>query len=261
MFSRFSLYLEKHDAVTPQELVTAIEASYTPTPKVHEIKETYNIKDLFQPYLEDIHGHTGPHHFRFRLVGEEVELKYKNWSTEKEWLPVSGNIKVLQAGCPTLCSLVPPKAEELGLEKLMKDIKHQSEYISPAQCSEWEALVDRLSHQEASCEPIHLPILQWSSATSPSRSASMSNSESAQVHDPAIARLLQKESEQHEVRSMKLQYTYELLQNLGITFRRWTGNKIGHQALLLLTHFVHLQMPIGLHWKAEEAKENSCPRR
>ena len=53
MFSRFSLYLEKHDAVTPQELVTAIEASYTPTPKVHEIKETYNIKDLFQPYLRN----------------------------------------------------------------------------------------------------------------------------------------------------------------------------------------------------------------
>ena len=217
MFSRFSLYLEKHDAVTPQELVTAIEASYTPTPKVYEIKETYNIKDLFQPYLEDIHGHTGPHHFRFRLVGEEVELKYKNWSTEKEWLPVSENINVLRAGCPTLCSLVPPNAEELGLEKLMNDIKHQSEYISPAQSSEWEVLVDRLLHQEASCEPVHLPILQWSSATSPLRSANSMNTESAQVHDPAIAKLLQKESEQHEVRSQKLQYIYI-----------WIGNKFCH---------------------------------
>ena len=208
MFSRFSLYLEKHDAVTPQELVTAIEASYMPTPKVYEIKKTYNIKDLFQPYLEDIHGHTGPHHFRFRLVGEEVELKYKNWSTEKEWLPVSGNTEVLRAGCPTLCSLVRPKAEELGLEKLMNDIKHQSEYISPAQSSQWGALVDRLSHQEASCEPIHLPILQWSSAASPSHSASMSITESAQVHDSAIARLQQKESEQHEVRSMYIYMNY-----------------------------------------------------
>ena len=164
---------------------TAIEASYTPTPKVYEIKETY-IKDLFQPYLEDIHGHTGP------LVGEKVELKYKNWSTEKEWLPVSENINVLRAGCPTLCSLVPPNAEELGLEKLMNDTEHQSEYISPAQSSEWEVLVDRLLHQKPSCEPVHLPILQWSSATSPLRSASTMNTESAQVHDPSIAKLLQK---------------------------------------------------------------------
>jgi len=44
MFSRFSLYLEKHDAVTPQELVAALKASYTPTPRVCEIMETYDIK-------------------------------------------------------------------------------------------------------------------------------------------------------------------------------------------------------------------------
>ena len=132
MFSRYSLYLDKHDAVTPQELVTTIETSYTPTHKVYEIKETYNSKDLFQPYLEDIHGHTEPHHFRFRLVGEEVELKHKNWSTEKEWLPVSENINVFRAGCPTVCILMPTNAEELRLEKLMNDIEHQSTFLQPS---------------------------------------------------------------------------------------------------------------------------------
>ena len=79
------------------------QLKHTPTPKVYEIKETFNIKDLFQPYLEDIRGHTGPHHFRFRLVGEEVELRYKNWSTEKEWLPVSGNINLLSEQAVPLC--------------------------------------------------------------------------------------------------------------------------------------------------------------
>jgi len=200
MFSRFSLYLEKHDAVTPQELVAALKASYTPTPRVCEIMETYDIKTLFLPHLEDIHGHTGPHHFRFRLVGEEVEFKYKNWSADKEWLPVSENLHILKPGCsvPTLCSLVPPKPEELGLEKLINDIQHQPDYISPTQRFEWEALVDRLSNQRASCESTHLPMLQWSSATNRCPE-SATETGTASVHDPAIAKLLQKESEQHEV--------------------------------------------------------------
>jgi len=131
------------------------------------------------------------------LVGEEVEFKYKNWSTEKEWLPVSENLHILKPGCsvPTLCSLVP---EELGLEKLINDIQHQSDYISPTQHFEWEALVDRLSNQRASCESTHLPMLQWSSATNRCR-ASATETGTASVHDPAIAKLLQKESEQHEV--------------------------------------------------------------
>ena len=59
----------------------------------------------------------------------------------------------------------------------------------------------------------------------------------------------------------KYVYIYELLKNMMITCRQLTVNKIGHQALVLLTHYVHFQMPIGLHWKAEEAKENSYPRR
>ena len=200
MFSRFSLYLEKHDAVTPGELASALQASYTPMPQICEIMETYDIKDLFQPHLEDIHGHTGPHHYRFRLVGEEVEFKYKNWSTDKEWLPVSENIRIFKPDCsiPTSCRLVPPKAEDLGLEKLMNDIRHQPAYISPTQCLEWEALVERLSTQ-IQCESTHLPILQWSSATNTPCSASVSVNGTAHVDDPAIAKLLQKESEQHEV--------------------------------------------------------------
>jgi len=127
MFSRFSLYLEKHDAMTPQELVAAFKASYTPTPRDCEIMEAYDIKTLFLPHLEVIHGHTGPHHFRFRLVGKEVWSEYKNWSTEKEWLPDSENLHTLKPGSsvPTLCNLVPPKPEDLGSEKLINEIQYQ----------------------------------------------------------------------------------------------------------------------------------------
>jgi len=58
--------------------------------------------------------------------------------------------------------------------------------------------VDRLANQRASCESIHLPMLQWSSAINRCP-ASATGTGTASVHDPAIAKLLQKESEQHEV--------------------------------------------------------------
>ena len=43
----------------------------------------YDIRNWIAPHVEDIHGHTQPHHFRFTLdeVGIVV-MHYKNWAKD-----------------------------------------------------------------------------------------------------------------------------------------------------------------------------------
>ena len=40
MFSRFSSYLNKNDAVTPGELMEALRKSYSPEPDVHVLEQS-----------------------------------------------------------------------------------------------------------------------------------------------------------------------------------------------------------------------------
>ncbi len=71
MFSRFSTYLNKHDAITPSELFTALQNSYSPSPVLEQSK-VLDVKGWLGPHIEDLHGHTHPHHFRLQLVKEST---------------------------------------------------------------------------------------------------------------------------------------------------------------------------------------------
>lgn len=52
----------------------------------------YNIKDWLQPYVNDFHGHTGPHIFFInRNADGNAVFKYKKWSsTSEQWKPEEG---------------------------------------------------------------------------------------------------------------------------------------------------------------------------
>lgn len=66
--------------------------STTPTPAISFLREVFNVKELLNPSLEQIHGHSLPHCFKFTLrdssdsdeaIGSKIPVMYyKNWSSE-----------------------------------------------------------------------------------------------------------------------------------------------------------------------------------
>lgn len=63
----------------------SVRATFTPT-------HVFDIKNWISPHLDEIHGHTAPHVFRFRLnQSKKAEMHYKHWSHE-EWAPQGGFI-------------------------------------------------------------------------------------------------------------------------------------------------------------------------
>ena len=80
-------FLDKNDAVTPNDLKASFHSSYTPSPKVLDLLGVWDVKQWMRDCIEDIHTHTRPHHYRFRLVDGQAEIKYKYWSSDPKWLP------------------------------------------------------------------------------------------------------------------------------------------------------------------------------
>ena len=60
-----------------------VSVSSTPAPLVKVVDSVLDVKSWITPTLEDVHGHSTPHCFKFVLVDEsEVFMYYRLWSSE-----------------------------------------------------------------------------------------------------------------------------------------------------------------------------------
>ena len=63
------------------ELINVTTRSYSPHPKVELLEYVYDVRSWLTPFIEDLHGHTQPHCFKFVLNAEGcAEMFYKSWS-------------------------------------------------------------------------------------------------------------------------------------------------------------------------------------
>ena len=104
-FSCLSRYLRKHDALTMPgqstlnvcidscigsfviEMDAALRASNQNVKHSSTLNYVFDIKNWIAPHLDEIHGHTAPHVFRFRLNhAKRAEMHYQHWSHEP-WKP------------------------------------------------------------------------------------------------------------------------------------------------------------------------------
>jgi hypothetical protein len=55
---------------------------------VSTLNYVFDIKNWIAPHLDEIHGHTAPHVFRFQLnhASKRAEMHYKHWSHDP-WEP------------------------------------------------------------------------------------------------------------------------------------------------------------------------------
>ena len=61
----------------------ATEQSYTPHPTVKILPYVYDVKSWLAPHIEDLHGHTQPHCFKFTRDREGCAvMHFKNWSSD-----------------------------------------------------------------------------------------------------------------------------------------------------------------------------------
>lgn len=81
MFSCFSRYLNKNDALTLPSLIEALEGSYTndnASPKCIQLEEVFDARAWLQPHMEQLSHHSGPHHFKIdRNTAGKAVMTYK----------------------------------------------------------------------------------------------------------------------------------------------------------------------------------------
>ena len=81
----------------------ALKASNQSVKSSSVLKYIFDIKSWIAPHLDEIHGHTVPHVFRFRLnSAKRAEMHYQHWSHEP-WMP-SGNGLILLKVHKCLCA-------------------------------------------------------------------------------------------------------------------------------------------------------------
>ena len=71
-------------AVNILDLFTVTSESFTPNSIVACLNNLLDIKEWLAPCLNDVHGHTQPHCFKFMLKDSKAVMYYKNWSS-CEW--------------------------------------------------------------------------------------------------------------------------------------------------------------------------------
>ena len=79
-------------------LAEVIKTSFTPEPTTLILDSVVDVKGWMKDVTPALHDHLKAHHFKFNRNEEgECKMFYKEWSTDKFWLPQSG-LSLLPAG-------------------------------------------------------------------------------------------------------------------------------------------------------------------
>ena len=217
--------------MTPKDLKLSFHSSYTPSPKVRDLLEVWDVKQWMRECIEDIHTHTRPHHYIFRLVEGQVEIKYKYWSTDRKWRPSQKGeagehgeedeneeeegeeeedeepIAILKSSysVSTNVPLVAPDLESLHLYQLLIDLSRlPADYITEQKKKEWEEFVSNikqsrvLGSQAKPLPQLKITRRQVTSPTLPSTSTGLRL-------PPSIQTLVDKENERPPVSIIQVQ--------------------------------------------------------
>jgi len=111
IFSCFARALGISDAITLEDLHAILGGKYTPAPRVRKLEEVLNWAKLLLPLSADMHNHTRPLQFRFRLVDGVPRMWHKPMATRGEWGPTLEGVAVFKelpgiqnpCHCASLC--------------------------------------------------------------------------------------------------------------------------------------------------------------
>lgn len=143
-------------------LIKVTASSYNPQPMVEFVKHVYDVKSWLTPSIEELHGHTQPHCFKFFLSSEgHAVMHFKNWSHDA-WsreplllLKVNNyysihnfkvhslnNIIIIMQNIPEGSpQLLQPNLEKIDVHKLKQDIPKYDTWITRESAEEWHSIL------------------------------------------------------------------------------------------------------------------------
>ena len=69
-----------------------VRKSFSPEPELIEVDRVYDMKEWMLPCVPPLHNHLKAHLFKFERGEKGIRMYYKEWSSDKFWLPNSGII-------------------------------------------------------------------------------------------------------------------------------------------------------------------------
>lgn len=212
--------MDKNDAVTTSALKQCLKSSYTPSPEVIDLFEVWDAKQGLSEYIDDIHYHTQPHHFRFLLVDGRVQITYKHWCEDPWWEPCDenegadeeddeeddgdqsdNNLYILKENYTPLSAfpLISPDLNSLNLDAFMADLaKLPPDYLSEEKKEEWEEFIEKL-HSSGVTVHNTKPLPELSSIDEREEPPTISPHSAGAQLPPSIRTLIDKENKRTPV--------------------------------------------------------------
>ena len=136
-------------------MIQVVRTSYIPEPFVEELTSVVDAKGWMKDQVPSLHDHLKAHQFKFECnEAGESRLFFKEWSTDKFWLPQTG-LAILPAENPLPSQdprVILPQYDPQDLKKLESTVQKTSAYLEKAGASTWwkSWLQDAWTHAEPS---------------------------------------------------------------------------------------------------------------
>ena len=127
--------------MTLQALVKNIAKSHTPAPEVHVVDYVFHIKGWLEPFLNKIKNHVYPHTYRFFKRNGRVSMKYKNWASDKTWLPDGAGLCMLNSTPRGIPPLVRPETKKQLDVKDLQDCINKCKRLTNEDKLWWSSFV------------------------------------------------------------------------------------------------------------------------
>ena len=124
------------------DLQKATEQAYSPNPEVAVVKVVHDFKKWMEPHVPPMHDHLKAHAFKFVKKEGVMLMFYKEWSTDRQWLPKSGLAILMMDKCTSriypnrIPGIVQPNFDATTLEKLECTLAKLSGYLKEG-AKEW----------------------------------------------------------------------------------------------------------------------------
>ncbi|XP_074659473.1 uncharacterized protein LOC141912156 [Tubulanus polymorphus] len=148
LFSRFSTYLNRHDAITMQQLMSAFEAcDKKHSPVGIEIDHCYNISSWLSEEIEKISFHSKPHVFKIsRDANGQAKMTTKKWSTDRVWIDCDGDkfghlLRKIPSGVP---DMIKPNFDNIEFNRLRSDVERAFKFMANEDRSWWKKYLEEL---------------------------------------------------------------------------------------------------------------------
>ncbi|VDI59751.1 Hypothetical predicted protein [Mytilus galloprovincialis] len=135
--NRFSVWLNKNNALSMEELIKGFEDSFTPNPIGVEQSMVYNFSEWIMKYISPMRKHSQPHVFKIFKVDRKAKIVCKQWTTDKVYKECVGSMEYL-------INEIPKDAPEAicpiynELDKVKDSITLAKPFLNSREQTQWQ---------------------------------------------------------------------------------------------------------------------------